>query len=354
MEYSLADYAMQMDPMERQAMVANLLRRRQQSASLDQANQQANQFNNLAAIAQMANNKSVASAAQMANKSAVDRYSPIQLGAQGFQIPGTGEFVPSPIYEDEQHARREAASENQRARMAASEEAQRARLEAQRIRDEDNRTLRKTLFEMGERGRNDRHQDLLGIRQQLADLKASTANKGRVLPGSEVRGLSEKEGVASAFSNLVTSFKDAYGGSPTLAKTQNVLGKYQPLGIGRRYEDQANWWQNYNEQKNAIRHSLFGSALTAAEQQAFDAANIVEGMEASQIRERLKQQAKMAARAYNKLLANFGSAGYDVDAFQNVAEPAATLPGHQPAPQQGISVPGLNLPPGHRVIGVQQ
>jgi len=332
--------------------VANLLRRRQQSASLEQANQQASQFSNLAAIAQMANNKSVAGASQMADKSAQARYSPVQLGTQGFQIPGTGEFVPSPIYEDEQRARREATSENARSRIQASQDAMRARLEDQQRRDEENRTLRKTLFEMGERGRNDRHQDLLGIRQQLADLKTSTADKGKVLPGSEVRGLSEKEGVAEGFANLVTSFKDKYGGSPILAKTQNVLGKYRPMGIGRRYEDQANWWQNYNEQKNAIRHSLFGSALTTAEQQAFDAANIVEGMEAKQIRERLRQQAAMATRAYNKLRANFGNAGYDVSSFQDLVEPQATLPGHMP--QQPQQIPGLNLPPGHRVIGVQK
>jgi hypothetical protein len=351
MDYSLADYAAQMDPMERQAMVASLLRRRQQSGALEQANQQASQFSNLAAIAQMANNKSAASAAQAADKSAQARYSPIQLGTQGFQIPGTGEFIPSPIYEDEQRARRDATAENARSRIQASQDALQARLADQQRRDEENRTLRKTLFEMGEQGRNSRHQDLLGIRQQLADLKANTADKGKVLPGSEVRGLSQKEGVAGGFADLVTSFKDEYGGSPMLAKTQNVLGKYQPLGMGSRYEDQANWWQNYNEQKNAIRHSLFGSALTLAEQQAFDAANIVEGMEAKQIRERLRQQAAMAARAYNKLRANFGNAGYDVSSFQDVIEPTATLPGHMPPGQQ---VPGLNLPPGHRVIGVQK
>ena len=54
MDYDLADFAMQMPPAEKQAMMAQLLRRRQQSESLAQAQAQANQSSPLVCAARSA------------------------------------------------------------------------------------------------------------------------------------------------------------------------------------------------------------------------------------------------------------------------------------------------------------
>lgn len=320
--YDLADFAMGMSPMERQRMEAQLLRRRQAGAALEDANRQGNQFNNMAAIANMANNPGVVDAAGMAAKNAQARFKPIQMGNQGFTIPATGEFVASPIYEDEQRAARQARADQ--ARSTADAAMERARME-----------------EAGRRDRADQRNALGMVMAEIARIradqagaaradKAAKAAEGKTLPGSEIRRLTDKEGLASGFNELANSFKDEYSGTTFIAKGENLLGKFQPLGIGASYGDQSNWWQNYNDRKNAIRHELFGSALTATEKAAFDAANIEEGMAPAEIKRRLAQQAKAVAGAYNKLKRNFGRGGYNISNFEDLPIVDAPVPGGKP------------------------
>jgi hypothetical protein len=148
-------------PQQLQMMQAEKLRLRQeQAAALQQANAQGSRFDTLAAVAQMANNQGAASAAQMAAKSAQARHKPVNLGMQGFALPESGQFVPSPMYQDEQDERRGqqrqllAATLAQREQLAAQQaELKRERMADQRRQDQDRNALRLTIAEMGRQGR---------------------------------------------------------------------------------------------------------------------------------------------------------------------------------------------------------
>lgn len=345
MDFSLAA----LSPEERAAMQESIAQKQRVTDLLRNAGQRANRHNTLAAVAQMANNPGIAKAALMAQKAAQQEASPVQMGQQGFMLPEQGEFVESPMYVEEKQAGRQAKADALRQMLEARAEQARLLEQGRNERAGEGNELRRLLATQAEQGRQDRLSQTLALRELLAGKKADAAPdkpQGKVLSGSDVRKLTDKEGLAVGFAELTEAFKPEFAGTPGIAGAQNTLGKYQPLGIGKGYGEQSNWWQNYNDRKNVIRHELFGSALTAPEKAAFDAANVTEGMDPKQIATRLGQQRAAAARAYNKLKSNYGRAGYRVDQFEDISAPEAATPGG------GLLAPsGLNLPPGFKVIG---
>lgn len=323
MDFDLVTAAMQLSPEDRQLLASQVLRRRMGEESMRLANSQANRFNTLAAVTQMANNEGAAAAAQTAMKSAQAQHKPLSLGSQGFALPSSGEFVASPMYEDEQEANRTLKKTLAQDRIAQQQAAmaQNAQLAQDRIAQQREAAQMRNALGM----------TMAAIAQQRADqagAKIAAAPKGKVIPGSEVRQLTERESIAGAMNGLVETFKPEFGGegSTLLAGAKNALGRMQPLGIGKGYAERANWWQNYAEQANKVRHALFGSALTANEQAAFEKATITEGMHPAEIQRRLGQQAVAATSAYNKLVQNYGRAGYDMSGF-NPLTPSAGRPG---------------------------
>ena len=184
-------------------------------------------------------------------------------------------------------------AEGQEERLAAQLQAQRERSAEQADRDREAARNRASLA-----------LTLAGMRQ--AD-KDDARQRGKQLSWSAVQDFSKQAGMADAMAGLAGTFKDDYSSSIGLGNVQNALGR---LGVGN--QDQANWWQQYAEQRNLIRNQLFGSALTAAEQRAFDEANITPNMDAKLIRRRLSQQAQAAQQAYNRLRDAAAGSGYDI------------------------------------------
>lgn len=93
--------------MDQQELLAQILRRTDQSGALQDANAQANSLAPLAAISQLMNNPGAARAAQSANINQQARFKPVQMGTQGFMLPQSGQFAESPMYVDEKNAARE-------------------------------------------------------------------------------------------------------------------------------------------------------------------------------------------------------------------------------------------------------
>lgn len=180
-------------------------------------------------------------------------------------------------------------AEGQEERLDAQAQARRDRTEASREASRDRASLAMTLAGM-----------------RSADKEADRA-RGRQLSWSAVQDFSKQAGMADAMTGLANSFKDSYSSNYGLGNVQNALGR-----LGLSNEDQANWWQQYAEQRNLIRNQLFGSALTAAEQRAFDEANITPNMDPKQVRLRLGQQAEAAQRAYGRLRDSAAGSGFDV------------------------------------------
>jgi hypothetical protein len=82
-------------PEEQQRITAELLRGRQR---LQQAQEQSTVYAPAAAAMQMANNPGAANAVKMFDVAQQERYTPQKLGTQGMVIPGTGEFIASPMF----------------------------------------------------------------------------------------------------------------------------------------------------------------------------------------------------------------------------------------------------------------
>ena len=83
-----------------QELMAQLLRRQQQGQAFQGANADAHQYDQLAAVTQMANNPGMAAAAKLSAMNAQNQYKPLSLGPEGFALPASGEFVASPMHED--------------------------------------------------------------------------------------------------------------------------------------------------------------------------------------------------------------------------------------------------------------
>ncbi len=131
----------------------------------------------------------------------------------------------------------------------------------------------------------------------------------RGLPPNAIKELASTGETATSFIRLSTNFKDEFGGkgSAFIGDIQNTIGRN--LGAGKG--DQADWWQDYQNQKNIVRNKLFGSALTATEAAEFDKANINPGMKPEIIRKNLSRQKAAAIRAAKKLSGAYRTGGYN-------------------------------------------
>lgn len=138
------------------------------------------------------------------------------------------------------------------------------------------------------------------------EVPPSTAN--RPLPTNAIKDLGEKGESVVTFRRLLGNFKDDFGGkkSETAGNIENAVGRTFDLGKG----SQADWWQDYQNQKNIIRNKLFGSALTQTEKEEFDKANIHPGMTPEIIKSNLSRQHSAAVRAARKMSGAYKAGGY--------------------------------------------
>lgn len=130
----------------------------------------------------------------------------------------------------------------------------------------------------------------------------------RVLSDQSRRVLSEAGAQASAFQDLTNTFRDDYGGfvSDWMGEAANTVQRRLPGEAPR-----ADWWAQYQEQKNIIRNRLFGSALTATEKAEFDRAAISPGQSPETIRNNLERQRRAALSAARRLGLSLREAGYN-------------------------------------------
>lgn len=350
-------------PQEQQQVMSALLRGKEM---LQAADKKSSRYNTLSAVTQMANNPAAAQAAQTAMKNAQSRYAPEKLGQQGFMLPGSGEFIESPMYTMERASTRAQQRGLQSERLDAQSAAQAERLEAQRQMQTDRLAQQALLTRMLEEGRQGRSALAQSIKAAEDQRKAAEAARGKRMNAGDIIKLADKGAVASAYSTLSDSFKPEFSGTAGIGKAQNLTGKF--LGLG--YEGQSNWWQNYNEQATRVRNELFGSALTEHEERAFNAANIEPGMKADLIATRLAQQAAAARSAYQKRIKFLKDSGWDTTAFAQEEQlpelprpaPGSVTPGAPPVrsgrgrpPSMAPKPPpGLVLPPGAVYVGPAQ
>lgn len=190
-------------------------------------------------------------------------------------------------------------------------------------------------------------------------LQYAPRNNQRPLSRPVVNDLAEKGEAAFKTREFETSFQDEYGGWGNRVIGEGANYAARNFGVGN--EAGAEWWQNYNRQKNITRNKLFGSALTAKESGEWEKADINPGMTPKAIRANLAIQRAATERAARKLANTYvrqgaspemieDALGYSLDELgvelpgrQNAAAPPVA-PGPRRVPTMSVSPAGEMTP----------
>jgi hypothetical protein len=137
--------------------------------------------------------------------------------------------------------------------------------------------------------------------------------KPREFSVTDITKLSEEGGKFANLSGFANTFEDRFAGYKTQAigNAATWMGRNVPQLVGQDTADAAKWWQGYDRFKNVIRNELFGSALTATEQAAFERADINASMDPATIRANLKRQQEIAQNGLKRKANALITAGYD-------------------------------------------
>lgn len=167
----------------------------------------------------------------------------------------------------------------------------------------------------------------------------------------DIAKLTEEGGKFASVNGFIQNFKPEYAGKPFGTGTMsNYLARNLPSELtGETERAAASYWQNYDRYKNVVRNDLFGSALTATEQAAFEKADINPGMNPDIIGKNLAEQQRVLQGAMKRKAASLIASKYNPQAISEaygidlkqlgVGQPSATAqstptsqPSLQPAP----------------------
>lgn len=115
---------------------------------------------------------------------------------------------------------------------------------------------------------------------------------------------------------LLGTFKDDYTGFKASAIGDAAVAYKKRFGNDTDFVD---WWQRYQEHKNDIRKSLFGSALTGTEKAEFDKAVVTPGMKPEQVKRNLERQELAAKIAASKIAKAYKNKGIDRETIDSYA-----------------------------------
>lgn len=161
---------------------------------------------------------------------------------------------------------------------------------------------------------------------------------GRPLPQRIESDITAAAQTTDQVLNLTSRFNDGYVGYMS-----DTLGN-AALGVERRMpgqSDRVDWWADYNNMNNAVRHALFGSALTATEQAQWERSTITPGTSAPVARHMLETQNRLLQSALIRRARGSAAAGYNggqiyeligPDLVQRMAQPSGVRPGTEPGP----------------------
>lgn len=147
-------------------------------------------------------------------------------------------------------------------------------------------------------------------------ISEATGKDVRRMSAGDVAKLTDEGGKMQAVNRFSETFNDSYAGygGQMIGNAAMTAGRYLPSSIAPgKTEEASRWWQDYDRYKNQIRNDLFGSALTANEQAAFERADINPGMSPKQIRENLTRQSEAMKSAAKRKAQALSSEGYSTD-----------------------------------------
>lgn len=156
----------------------------------------------------------------------------------------------------------------------------------------------------------------LNRRKVEATAAAKARPKPRTLSFGDTQKLADKGVQYENIKRYGGDFEDKYAGYGRGGETAMWTARNLPFLTGETTEKAAGFWQDYDRYKNQVRNDLFGSALTASEKQAFEAADISPNMSPKLIRENLAKQQAATKSALAKIGKSLVSSGYAPEAVE--------------------------------------
>ena len=149
-----------------------------------------------------------------------------------------------------------------------------------------------------------------------------------------------------------SGFKPEYGGfvSAAVGDFANAAARNNPIA-SKADTARAEWWQNYQRMKLAVRQSISGQSLTASELAEFDKADINPGMTPEAIKANLAHQDQILRTAHERRVASLAAEKYSPDAIRAASglDPASVKP--RPVESGPTEEPAKSGPlPGFKVI----
>lgn len=171
-----------------------------------------------------------------------------------------------------------------------------------------------------EQAQFNRSKEVLGMEKTQADIdkirgEAEKEGKGDKLTKPIFEDLEEKGNQANEITDLFTTFEEDFGNY-----VFDVVGDWAVMAAKKfptsdEQKRLGDWWMRYQNQVNAVRNKLFGSALTEPERKEFLKAMVTPGMNGETIKRNLKRQAEAARKAYQKSTANYKKQGWNTAGF---------------------------------------
>lgn len=126
-----------------------------------------------------------------------------------------------------------------------------------------------------------------------------------------------------ALSRSLSSFQDGYGGNVAGSLENLAQGIYSGVGT----PGQRDWWADFAATDNQIRNELFGSALTAAEQRAYNATTVTPRMDPKEIRRNLNRRLQIVEGALQRRRKFMEANKFDLEAVDALLSPLPGNPG---------------------------
>lgn len=144
-------------------------------------------------------------------------------------------------------------------------------------------------------------------REATVEAKDYGGFAGKPIGDTERRNMSKEFEIANMLDKLEADYTDDYSGffSTNLADLAVAAGRR-----GIKYEDMAGYMTEYQEWKNLVRNSLFGSQLTKPEMREFERQTINPAYKASHNRKILKRQKELLARGKKRAIVALKAKGW--------------------------------------------
>ena len=125
--------------------------------------------------------------------------------------------------------------------------------------------------------------------------------------------------VAKAYANLSSTFDPDFVGYGVDAWGEAMKKFKRNFPMDEDDRKLTAWWMNYQNQVNAVRNDLFGSALTETEKNEFLKAMVTPGMDAEIAKRNLETQARILRNAYNEKVEVHRAQGWKVSGLEGRA-----------------------------------